>query len=240
MKVLIAEDDKASRKLLKCFIENLPRFQIVGEAINGEELIRAVMNEKPDIAVVDIEMPLLTGIKAIVTCKKLHPSLEVIFTTGHAQYALDAFEVCAVDYIVKPIKRERLYTALERAEKRLSQNSITTEKAQINKNLMIKRNNQITFLSPEEILFIEKSNRKSIIHTEHYKYQTNESLASYEYLLDSRFMTAHRSYIINLDQLTKVETVGQMYKAYFKNYPETARISKHKLVELQSLKAGVG
>ncbi|MCL7748596.1 LytR/AlgR family response regulator transcription factor [Halalkalibacter alkaliphilus] len=240
MKVLIAEDDKASRKLLKCFIENLSRFQIAGEAVDGEEFVRLIMNEKPDIAIVDIEMPFLNGMEAVKTCKRLHPSLEVIFTSGYDNYALEAFEVSAVDYIVKPIKRERLFTALERAETRLYQNRITIEKGHANKDLMIKRNNQITFLSPEEILFIEKSNRKSIIHTEHYKYQTNEPLVSYEYLLDSRFMIAHRSYIINLDHLTKVETVGQMYKAYFKNYPETARISKHKLVELQSLKAGVG
>ncbi|WP_209121049.1 LytTR family DNA-binding domain-containing protein [Alkalihalobacillus sp. BA299] len=236
MNVLIAEDDRASRKLLKYFIENLPQFQIVGEATNGEELIRCVMDEKPDIAIVDIEMPLLDGMEAIKSCKNLLPSLEVIFTTGHDQYALAAFDVSAVDYIIKPIDRQRLYNALEKVEKRLKQSGLTPEKEQMNKEIMIKRNNQITFLPPEEILFIEKLDRKSVIHTKDDKFETNEPLTSYENKLDTRFMVSHRSYIINLDHLSKVEAVGQMYKAHFKNYSETAKISKRKIGELRQLK----
>ncbi|WP_332629695.1 LytR/AlgR family response regulator transcription factor [Halalkalibacter flavus] len=237
MKILIAEDDKASRKLLKCFIETLPQFQVVAEAANGEELIRSVMENKPDIALVDIGMPLLNGLEAVKSCKKLLPSLEVIFTTGHDQYALDAFDVSAVDYIVKPIERDRLYTALERVEKRLYQSGIPSEKTSKNKDIMIKRNNQITFLPPEEILFIEKLDRKTVIHTKDNKYETNEPLTTYENVLGPRFMATHRSYLINLDQLARVETAGRMYKAYFKNYNETARVSKQKLVELQHLKS---
>ena len=237
MKVLIAEDDKASRKLLKCFIENLSRFQIAGEAVDGEEFVRLIMNEKPDIAIVDIEMPFLNGMEAVKTCKRLHPSLEVIFISGYDNYALDAFEVSAVDYIVKPIERDRLYTALERVEKRLYQSGIPSEKASENKDIMIKRNNQITFLPPEEILFIEKLDRKTVIHTKDNKYETNEPLTTYENVLGPRFMATHRSYLINLDQLARVETAGRMYKAYFKNYNETARVSKQKLVELQHLKS---
>ncbi|GAE36167.1 LytR/AlgR family response regulator transcription factor [Halalkalibacter akibai] len=237
MKILIAEDDEASRKLLKCFIEMLPQFQVIAEAADGEELIRSVMENKPDIALVDIDMPLLNGLEAVKSCKKLFPSLEVIFTTGHDQYALEAFDVSAVDYIVKPIKRDRLYTALERVEKRLYQSGITSENASKNKDIMIKRNNQITFLAPEEILFIEKLDRKTVIHTNDQKYETNEPLVTYENVLGPRFMTTHRSYLINLDQLTRVETAGRMYKAYFKNYHETARVSKQKLVELQHSKS---
>lgn len=237
MKVIIAEDDKASRKLLRYFIEALPNYKIIGEATNGEELIRLVMNEKPNLALVDIEMPLLNGMEAIKSCKKLLPTLEVIFTTGHDDYALAAFDVSAVDYIVKPIDRDRLYSALERAEKSLNVNEVTTDKEQTKKDIMIKKNNQITFLPQEEIIYIEKSDRKTFIHTNDHKYQTNEPLSYYENILDDRFMVAHRSFIINLDKLSKVETVGQMYKAHFKSYDETAKVSKQKLMELQQLKS---
>src|SRR4051794_32354613 len=114
MRVLISEDDPASRKLLKHLILLLPNYQIVGEVENGEELIHNVMKEKPDIALVDIGLPLLDGMEAVRTCKQIHPSLQVIFVTGHDEYALEAFKVNAIDYIVKPIDRNRLYGALER------------------------------------------------------------------------------------------------------------------------------
>lgn len=239
MKVIIAEDDKASRKLLRHFIEALPNYKIIGEATNGEELIRLVMNEKPNLALVDIEMPLLNGMEAIKSCKKLLPTLEVIFTTGHDDYALAAFDVSAVDYIVKPIDRDRLYSALERVEKSLNINEKTIENDQSkkDKDIIIKKNNQITFLPQEEIIFIEKSDRKTFIHTNDHKYQTNEPLSYYENILDDRFMVAHRSFIINLEKLSKVETVGQMYKAHFKSYDEKAKVSKQKLMELQQLKS---
>lgn len=235
MKVLIAEDNSSSRKLLRHFIKDLPDFQIVEEATNGEELIHYVMKEKPDIALVDIGMPLLNGMEAVKSCRKLLPSLQVIFITGHDEYALEAFDVSAVDYIVKPIERMRLYTALDRAAK--VANLINKDDLPLKKDLMIKQHNHITFIPLEDILFIERVDRKSVIHTKNKKFEMNEALTSIESTLDSRFMASHRAYIINLELLERIEAVGQMYKAYFKNYQETAKISKHKLVELQHYKS---
>lgn len=235
MKVLIAEDDAASRKLLRHFIGNLPNFKVVGEAANGEELIHYVTKEKPDIALVDIGMPLLNGMEAVKSCKEFLPSLQVIFITGHDDYAVEAFSVRAVDYILKPIERNRLYAALERAAQAFSANA--DKEMTFKKDLMIKQQKAITFIPLDEILFIERIDRKTVIHTINQKFETNEALASFEETLDSRFMASHRSYIINLDFLTRIETVGQMYKAYFKNYDETAKVSKHKLAELQHCKS---
>ncbi|MDQ0246295.1 two-component system LytT family response regulator [Bacillus fengqiuensis] len=233
--MLIAEDDAASRKLLKHFIGNLPNFKVVGEAANGEELIQYVMKEKPDVALVDIGMPLLNGMEAVKSCKEFLPSLQVIFITGHDDYAVEAFNVRAVDYILKPIERNRLYAALERAVQALTSNA--DKEMTFKKDLMIKQQKAITFIPLDEILFIERMDRKTVIHTINQKFETNEALTSFEDTLDSRFMASHRSYIINLDFLTKIEKVGQMYKGYFKNYNETAKVSKHKLAELQHCKS---
>jgi two-component system, LytTR family, response regulator len=233
--VLIADDDPSSRKLMHHFITSLPGFEIVGEVKDGQELIQAVITKKPDIALCDISMPKLSGLEAIKSCKELLPSLQVIFITGHEDFALEAFEVKAVDYILKPIERNRVYSALERAAK-ISGSPIESDKA-VTKDLVIKQHNSLTFVSPDEIIFIERKDRKSVVHTHAEKYEANESLTSIGTLLDSRFMTSHRSYIINLDQLTKIEASGQIYYAFFKNYPETAKISKHKLTELQRHKS---
>nr|WP_279664728.1 LytTR family DNA-binding domain-containing protein [Ectobacillus ponti] len=93
------------------------------------------------------------------------------------------------------------------------------------------------FVPLEEILFIERAERKAVIHTVQRKYELNEALAKLEDTLDARFVSSHRSYLINLEALERIETAGQHYKAYFKNYTEAAKISKHKLAELQKYKA---
>lgn len=234
MNVLIAEDDASSRKLLRYFIGSLPHYEIVGEAANGEELIQLVTKAKPDIALVDIGMPLMDGMEAVKACKELFPSLQVIFITGHDEYAIEAFSVRAVDYILKPIERNRLYSALERAAQ--ASHSKPEHEPSVKKNLMIKQHKNILFIPLDDIIFIERIDRKSVIHTKNNIFETNEALTSLEDALDSRFIASHRSYIINVGLLTKIEASGQMYKAYFKDYDKTARISKHKIDELQRYK----
>ncbi len=237
MKVLIAEDNAASRKLLKHLIKSVPNYQIVGEAVNGEELINKVMAEKPDIVLVDINMPLLNGMEAVKSCKKILPTLQVIFITGHDEYALEAFGVNAIDYIVKPIERDRLYSALERSAVFSKQTGTILPPAPVKKDLMIKQRNQYSFIPLDEIIFIERADRKSVIHTVNQKIELNEALTDLEEILDSRFVASHRSFIINLQYLNRIETVGQSYIAHFKNYEETAKVSKNKLVELQKCKS---
>jgi two-component system, LytTR family, response regulator len=236
MRVLIADDNAMSRKLLKHLIKHVPSYQIVGEAVNGEDLINKVMMEKPDIALVDIDMPLLNGMEAVKSCLKIVPSLQVIFITGHDEYALEAFSVHAIDYIMKPIERDRLYSALDRASA-FTNSSITMEEPSIKKDLMIKQHNEYFFIPLDEIVFIEKADRKSVIHTLNEKIEFNQALANLEELLDSRFVASHRAYIINLQYLAKIEVTGQTYQAHFKHYKETAKVSKHKLIELQKNKA---
>ncbi|RFU66580.1 LytR/AlgR family response regulator transcription factor [Peribacillus glennii] len=235
MNILIAEDDSSSRKLIRHFIEALPNYNVTGEAVNGEELIRQIVTGRPDVALVDIGMPLLNGMEAIKSCKELFPELQVIFITGNEDYALEAFDVSAIDYILKPIERNRLYAALDRAAQGLHKNN--NNEAVSNKNLMIKQQNSIMFIPFDEIYFIERADRKSVIHTTHKKIEAKEALTALEKLLDTRFMASHRSYIINLEYLSRIEACGQMYIAYFNNYVETAKISKHKLGELQYYKS---
>ncbi|MEW9052089.1 MAG: LytTR family DNA-binding domain-containing protein [Neobacillus sp.] len=237
VRVLIADDNAAARKMLKHLIRHLPEYEVVGQAANGEELIHAVMKEKPDIALVDINMPLLNGMEAVKSCKKIQPTIQVIFITGHDEYALEAFSVNAIDYIVKPVERDRLFASLERARtlvKQLDQQPQPSRK--LNKDLMIKQNNSYSFIPLDDIIFIERADRKSVIHTVTQKIELNEALTNLEEILDSRFVASHRSNIINLQYLTRIEMVGQMYRAHFKNYEETAKISKYKLTELQQSK----
>lgn len=234
MRVLIAEDDAASRKLLRYFIGGLPDYKIVGEATDGEELIRMAAAEKPDVVLVDINMPLVNGMEAVKACKELFPWLQVIFITGHDEYALEAFDVKAIDYLLKPIERGRLYAALERAAQMLQSRS--EKQSSPKKELMIKQQKNMIFIPLNDIVFIERLERKSLIHTTQQIFETYEALSSLEEYLDERFIASHRSYIINIKLLTRIEAAGQMYKAYFRDYDKPARISKNKLEEVQAYK----
>jgi two-component system, LytTR family, response regulator len=232
LKIIIADDNASSRNLLRHFIRLLPHYKVVGEATNGEEFVQLVLQERPDIVLVDINMPGLNGMEAVKLCKQQLPALQIIFITGYDEFAVEAFEISATDYIVKPVERVRLLRALEKARKYIqlsTQTNISTKE----KRLGIKSQNSILFLPMEEILFVEKESRKTVIHTSNQKYETTETLSEIQGKLDDYFFRTHRSYIVNLKKIVKIEPVGETYLAYFVNSDKVAYISKLKINEVQ-------
>lgn len=234
LSIVISDDDETSRMLLRHFLELVPYFDIIGEASTGEELVMLVMKKKPDIVLVDINMPGLNGIEAVKMCKEFLPFLQVIFTTGYDEFAVEAFNISAIDYIVKPIKRTRLYMALEKAKKLINL-SKGKQLSKSVKKLTLKASNSYLYLPMEDILFIEKECRKTIIHTKSMSYETNDALQVIEEKLDSFFYKTHRSFIVNLKQIIKIETIGGSYTAYFSGSNKTSQISKLKINEVQNL-----
>jgi two-component system, LytTR family, response regulator len=236
IRVVLADDDVSSRFILSHFTQLLSDYDVVGEAGSGEELIQLVMKEKPDIALVDINMPNISGMEAIKACNEIYPSLQVIFTTGHDEFAVEAFNLAAVDYIVKPIERVRLFVGLEKAKKMIQLQKKQEEivKKGINK-LAIKSNNSFLYLSTKDILYIEKEGRKSIVHTYKHRFETTESLQELEERLPEYFYKTHRSYIVNLKKIEKIESFGETFLAYFSSEDKVAHISKLKINEVFEL-----
>lgn len=233
--ILIADDDLASREILRLFIDMIKEVQIVSEVGSGEELIEGIIKYKPDIALVDINMPGISGIDAIKMCSELSPSLQVIFTTGFNEFAVEAFNLSAVDYLVKPIERTRLVLAIERAMKSLNQlNSISSKKS-MNKKISIRSQNTFVYLVVDDILFIEVEARKSVVHTLQNRFETTDSLLEFEEKLPEYFFRTHRSYLVNLRKISRIESSGETFLAYFANYKKCAHISKLKIQEVQTL-----
>jgi two-component system, LytTR family, response regulator len=235
LKVVIAEDDFSSKTLLSYFIELLSEYKVVGEASNGKELIEVVQKVKPDIVLVDIHMPLLNGVEAAKMCKEMLPSLQVIFTTGSEEFAVEAFNISAIDYIVKPIEKVRLFIALEKAKQSLQLHARTETKPVIKNKLAIKSNQAILYITIEDILYIEKEGRKSILHTEEGRYESLESLQELEDRLPDFFFKTHRSYLVNLRKIIKIKPFGETYIAEFTVPEKFASISKLKIHEVQRL-----
>ncbi|WLR51434.1 LytTR family DNA-binding domain-containing protein [Bacillus tianshenii] len=232
IKVIIAEDHPAARKLLTKFIKILqPSFEIIDEAENGHELIEKVLIHRPNLVLVDIEMPHLKGIDAIRECLKFSPNLKYIFTTAYDAFAIDAFDLKAVDYVVKPIQKERLFIALERAKQELSVHKVSGPEKK--KRIPVHSNRSLYFVPTEDILFIEKSNRKSIIHTLEEQYPTSETLEVLKEYLDDQFFQSHRSFLVNLEHISQIKASGKSYLVYFYHYETPAQISKQKIKALQ-------
>lgn len=235
-RVIIADDLPEARKLLKRFIELIqPMFKIIDEAEDGESLLEKAMIHKPDLILTDIDMPKLKGIDAIRECQKLIPDIKYIFTTAHDSFALEAFELGAVDYILKPIKKERLYSALEKAKNCLNQQSNSVLVKGDKKRIPIKFNRSLFYVLVNDILFIEKSGRKTIIHTHQQEYLCLDTLEELNEYLNSGVVQSHRAFLINLEHVSHITTVGKSYMVYFYGYDKAAQISKQHIKHIQEL-----
>ena len=234
-RVIIADDLPEARKLLKRFIEIIqPSFIVIDEAENGEVLIEKVMFHQPDLILTDIKMPKLRGIDAIRECQKLIPTIKYIFTTAYDSFALEAFELSAVDYLVKPIQKDRLFLALEKAKKCLQQSNNILAKTE-RKRIPIKYNRSLFYIFVDDILFIEKRGRKTIIHTHQQEYPSLETLEELKEYIHSGVVQSHRSFLINLEHVSHITTVGKSYMVYFYGYDQAAQISKQNINYIQEL-----
>lgn len=237
-RIIIADDQDASRKVLKQMIEKVgvDNFEIIDEAVDGMELVEKIVLHQPDLVLCDIEMPKKRGIDAIRECRQTNPELEYIFTTAYDTFAVDAFDLNAVDYVMKPIQLSRLHLALERAKNVLNHKGMVEETSDRKFNrIPIRFNRSLYYVQIDDILFIEKSDRKAIIHTKYQQYSSSETLEYFLEFLDERFEQSHRSFIINLTHISHIQTSGKSYLVYFHGYEEAAQISKQNIQRIQKV-----
>lgn len=236
--IIIAEDDEASAEILSLYIQQLEDFVVIDTAGSGDELVEKVMNRKPDLVFADINLPQMNGMDAVKKSLTFHTDLKVVFITGYDQYAVEAFEIAAVDYIVKPMEKFRVYQALEKGKKEIEymrtiQEPISSSNKSENR-LPVKFKGTISYIPFEEIIFIEKNGKKSILYTESEQYETYENLSVILKQLDDRFFPCHRSYIINVDFVSQIRPKNETYIVYFNRIDQYAHASKLKIKDLFS------
>ncbi|MCG1021837.1 LytR/AlgR family response regulator transcription factor [Sutcliffiella horikoshii] len=237
--VVIVDDNQDSLEILEFFIGELKEFTIVDTCRTGEELIDSVMKNEVALVIADINMPGKNGMVAIKECLEFSPSLKFIFVTGYNEFAVEAFAISAVDYIVKPIEKIRLYKALERAKTQLVSDRMESEEKSSNKRLSVRSNSSFYYIPFEDIIFIEKSGKKCIIYTTSQAVETYENISDIFEQLDQTFYRTHRSYIVNLRMISHITPKNETYFAYFSNLEKYAHISKLKINEVQELLAQI-
>lgn len=234
IKTVLADDHPDSLEIIETLVGRHSSFQIVAKCMDGEELIDQVIKYKPDLVITDIKMPKLNGMEALKRCRQFDSKVNFIFVTGFDDYAVEAFNVSAIDYIVKPINMERFYAALEKANGMISHaKNKLVEPRYIQSKLKIKSGGSLYFISMEDIFFIEKQGKKCLIHAKTKTYETNESINDLYKKLNKNFFLSHRSNIINLKKISHIATNNETYLAHFEGFINHAHISKLKIKEVK-------
>jgi two-component system, LytTR family, response regulator len=206
-RVLICEDEPLARETLRDFIAARPELALIGEASDGKQALKLVRALKPDVVFMDIQMPELTGLEVLRQLAGHEPWPAIIFTTAYDQHAVTAFELNAMDYLLKPFSPERFDAAVQRVlEETAVSAAVATQALSNPKNteplqrILVRDRGQIFPLSVDEIQYLKSDSKYTLIAARGSNFYVRITLAELEPRLPTqRFLRVHRSAIVNLD-----------------------------------------
>jgi len=231
--VIIVDDEPLAQDVLETYIEKIPELHLVQKCSNAFEANDALKNNNIDLMFLDIQMPQLTGIDFLKTLAK--PPL-VIFTTAYSNYAIEGFELNALDYLLKPISMERFMKAVNKAVEQLDlQNrekpgevAATEERPDF---IFVKADKKLVKVNFEDVIYIEGLKDYVIIRADKGRIITLQTMKSLEDKLPStQFKRIHRSYIVNISKITAI--VGNMVEVIEKNVAKHLPVGKNYRDEL--------
>ena len=220
IRALIVDDEAPARSRIRQLLKQESDFSLVGECTNGNQAVETIQKERPDVVFLDVQMPRLSGLEVCQAVAAAGVPLPlIIFVTAFDTYALNAFEVHAVDYLLKPFDQDRFSRALEHARTQLARSRQADVQSRLeavlqdlapgsNKSdrLVFKENGRIIFVRPETIDWIEADGNYARLHTEDGAHYVRETLAGLESQLPAgKFMRISRSNIVNLDRVKELQ-----------------------------------
>ncbi|HUJ32517.1 MAG TPA: response regulator [Candidatus Acidoferrum sp.] len=219
IRAVIVDDEELARQVLREFLSAHREVEIAAECANGFEAVKTVAEQKPDLVFLDIQMPKLDGFEVL---ELIGPGTAVVFVTAYDSYAIKAFEVHAVDYLLKPIGAERFEAALTRAKERLAgalpqQTLPPTELAAAARppsqhldRIPVRDGTRVFIIPIAKLDYAEAQDDYVALACEGKKHLKQQTISSLEAALDpSRFLRIHRSYIVNLERVARVEPYGR-------------------------------
>jgi two-component system LytT family response regulator len=219
IRVLVVDDEPLAREKIRGLAAADPDLRVVGECTNGAEAIEAVQSIRPDLILLDVQMPEVGGF-AVLEALKDEGLPPVIFITAYDHYAVRAFEFHALDYLLKPFDRERFCAAIERAKRQIRRENgdgldarilalleqIREQPARYSERLVVKTGGRVFFLNTDEIDWIEAEGNYVSIHTGKKAYLLRETISSLEAQLDPKdFVRIHRSAIANINRIKELQ-----------------------------------
>ena len=219
LRTLIVDDEPLARDRLRALLKTEPAIEIVAECGSGTEAIATIKGTPLDLVFLDMSMPGCDGLQVLAGIPaENRPG--IIFATAHERFAIDAFDVQAVDYLLKPFDRERLQTALRRAQEfhRLRRNEAAGSKPlaepvpgaptapNANERLTVKADGRLVFLKPEEIVWVEAADNYVVLHLTTGRLMLRETMAAIESRLGTvNFVRVNRSAIVHLEQIKEIQ-----------------------------------
>jgi len=229
---LIVDDERLARQDLKDLLKDCENIRIVGEADSVKTAQKAIEELSPDVIFLDIQMPGESGFELL---EKIRVTAKIIFVTAYDEYAIRAFEINALDYLLKPVSPERLKRALERLEIQEDTDILTTKKILNNDHLFLLFNNQFKFILVKTIISINAAGDYSELHlSDGHKGLVQKSMKEWEDRLPENFCRIHRSNIINLEFIDHLEEwFNYSYQVYLKGIKEPFVMSRRFAVKLK-------
>lgn len=241
-RVMIADDDIGMRLVLRKAMEKSGDFTILGEAEDGAAALRLFEALRPEVVFLDVEMPGMTGVECAKRIADIEPKTIIVFATAHQEYMPEAFEVYAFDYLIKPFKVNRLEQTLDRIKGTENIKPDLYEKEQIKgantpKKLMIKNKEGISVVDMDEIILVQREDGTTAIYTLQDRYTTSDGLSELEEKLDeSIFFRCHKSYIININYISKIYPYGRWtYIIKLKGTEKDALLTRESYEKLEKL-----
>lgn len=212
IRTIVVDDEELARGIVLEFLSPYPDIDVVAECSNGFEAVKAITELKPDLLFLDIQMPKLDGFEVLELVDK---NLSVIFVTAYDQYAVRAFEVHAVDYLLKPFTKERFDEALKRAREKMSRSPISSldevvaaarrQEVPLGR-ILVRDGSKVHVIPVDTIEYIEAQDDYVAIRSQGKTHLKQQRLSDLESSLDpKRFVRIHRSYILSVDRLARLE-----------------------------------
>jgi two-component system LytT family response regulator len=205
IQAILVDDEKLAREGLKNLLKEFPEVQIIGEASNADEALELIDKLKPQLVFLDVQMPEKTGFDLL---EDLIETPAIIFTTAYDEYALKAFEVNALDYLLKPVIKERLADAVQKAKKQIEEQQQNKNRQMLlpTEKVFIRDGDRCWYIKLEDIRMIESAGNYAKIYFDKYQPLIHRTLNSLdERLSDQLFFRANRQQIVNLNFLDKIE-----------------------------------
>lgn len=215
IRAVIVDDEDLARQILREYLASHPEIEIICECANGFDAVKIASESKPDLLFLDIQMPKLDGFEVL---ELLGGGMAVVFVTAYDNFAIRAFEVHAVDYLLKPFSSERFEAALSRVKERLAGKlasppiaaaelaAAARPPAQYLDRLVVRDGTKVTIIPLAKLEFAEAQDDYVALAVEGKKHLKQQTIASLEASLDpAHFMRVHRSYIVNLDRVARIE-----------------------------------
>jgi two-component system LytT family response regulator len=219
IRAVIVDDEPLGRTLIREMLRLDPEIEVVAECSNGGEAIKCIGERRPDLVFLDVQMPEIDGFEVLTALDAARLPM-IVFVTAYDQYAVRAFEVHAVDYLLKPFDRERFHRSLQRAKAqlRLERSSDVSERilamleeqkvrTKYLERVVIRANGRVFFLKTSEIDWIEAAGNYVSLHVKKDSYLLRETIGGMESQLDpAKFPRIHRSQIVNLDRIRELRS----------------------------------